>query len=203
MIKPNLLLRNVSILICFAAAHVSARTHNWPNWRGPESNGVSAEKNLPIEGDAVKNVRWKTTLPGKGHCSPIAWGNRVFVTTWLEGPVVSGAKAIEHTYEGKEYIVPDSFGADRRHTLKVLALDARTGRILWERTAYEGTVLDNRHRKNTYASPTPATDGHHVYAYFGPEGLYCYDIKGRLIWKTSVAKLGTWGLGAATSPVLY
>jgi outer membrane protein assembly factor BamB len=203
MIKPKLVLRHASILICLAVVYLSAKTSNWPNWRGPESNGVSAEKNLPTEWDANKNVRWKASLPGKGHSSPIVWGNRIFLTTWLEGPVVPGAKGIEHTYQGKEYIVPDSFGADRRHTLKVLALDTGTGKVLWERTAYEGTVLDSHHRKNTYASPTPATDGHHLYAYFGPEGLYCYDLKGKLIWKTAVSKLGTWGLGPATSPVLY
>src|SRR5690348_3362596 len=145
MIKTKSVLRDVFVFICLATLQLSAKSSNWPNWRGPESNGISPEKDLPTEWTATKNVKWKTPLPGKGHSSPIVWGNKIFLTTWIEGPVVPGAKGIEHTYQGKEYVVPDSFGADRRHTMKVLALDARTGKILWERTAFEGRVLDSRH----------------------------------------------------------
>ena len=106
--------------------------------------------------------------------------------------------------EGKEeFLHPDSVGADRSHTLKLLCLDRDTGKILWERTAYEGTLYDNRHKKNTYASPTPATDGRHIYAFFGSEGAYCYDFEGNQIWKTMVGKIATLGMGVGTSPVLY
>jgi len=65
------------------------------------------------------------------------------------------------------------------HSLKLLCLDLETGRVLWEQTAYEGRVFDNRHKRNTYVSSTPITDGRHVYAYFGSEGLYCYDVSGK------------------------
>ena len=74
--------------------------------------------------------------------------------------------------------------------------------ILWEQTAYEGTVLDDRHRKNTYASGTPVTDGKLIYAFFEAEGLYCYDFAGKLIWKTPIAKIASVGMGPSTSPVL-
>ncbi|HVG38467.1 MAG TPA: PQQ-binding-like beta-propeller repeat protein, partial [Pyrinomonadaceae bacterium] len=94
-------------------------------------------------------------------------------------------------------------GADRKHTFKVVALDSETGKILWERVAYEGTPYDDRHRKSSYAASTPATDGRHVYAFFGAEGLYAYDYNGRLAWRADLGKLGTGGMGAGTSPVLF
>src|ERR1044071_7424266 len=176
---------------------------NWPQWRGPDGSGVSAEKGLPEEWGEAKNVRWKTPLPGRGHSSPVVWGKRVFVTTAVEGPVVPGAKAVEHRIEGQVWKHPDSVGADRKHTFKVIALDRDSGKILWEQTAYEGTPYDDRHRKSSYASATPATDGQMVYAYFGSEGLYAYDMNGKLAWKFMPGKLGTVGMGNGTSPVLF
>jgi outer membrane protein assembly factor BamB len=158
---------------------------NWSQWRGPEGNGVSSEANLPAEWSDTKNIKWKTPIPGRGHSSPIVWGNKIFLTTDIEGEIVPGAKAVEHKDDGKPYKHPDSVGADRRHTFKVLCVDRATGKQLWERTAYEGTVYDDRHRKGSYASPTPATDGRHVYSYFGTDGLYCYDFDGNLTWKVS------------------
>ena len=80
--------------------------------------------------------------------------------------------------EGQEFQHPDGVGADHKQTLEVLALDARSGRILWQKTAWEGTPYDTRHKRGSYASPTPVTDGKLVYAYFGSEGLYVYDFDG-------------------------
>ena len=77
----------------------------------------------------------------------------------------------------------NSVAGDRKQTLKVLCLDRDSGNILWERTSYEGVVYDDRHRKNTYASSTPVTDGKFLYAFFEAEGLYCYDFAGKLIWR--------------------
>jgi len=185
------------------AVGASDKGTNWPQWRGPESSGISPETNLPTEWSATKNIEWKTPLPGRGHSSPVIWENKIFLTTSLEGPVITGAKAPTHFLRGKEFLHPDSVGADHSYTLKVLALDARSGKILWERTAYEGKVYDNRHKKNTYASPTPATDGRHLYVFFGSEGLYCYDFRGNLIWKASLGPMGTMGMGTGISPVLY
>ena len=97
---------------------------------------------------------------------------------------------------------PDSVAADRKHTFKVLALDAKDGKTVWEQTAYEGPVYDARHRASSFAGPTPATDGKMVFAYFGPEGLYAYGVDGKLAWKV-VEHFPTLGMGTGTSPVLY
>ena len=181
----------------------SAAAPNWPQWRGPGGQGISTEKNLPTEWSATKNIKWKTPIAGRGHSSPIVWGNRIFLTTAIEGALVPGAKAVKHMDGDKEFLHPDSVGADHKHTFKVICLNAESGKILWEQTAYEGTPYDNRHRKSSFASSTPVTDGKLVYAFFGTEGLYAYDMGGKLVWRADLGKLGTVGMGTGTSPILY
>lgn len=171
---------------------------NWPQWRGPDGQGISAETRLPSEWGPGKNVAWKTALP-HGYSSPIVWGDRIFLTTAIEGEVVPGV--VPESVRIKQPH-PDSVSGDRKHTLKLLALDTASGRIVWEQTAYEGPVFDARHRRSTFAGPTATTDGRMVYAYFGPEGLYAYDLAGKLAWKV-VEKFHTLGLGTGTSPVLF
>lgn len=193
----------VSIVAASSIAPVAQLgAENWPQWRGPGGQGVSSETRLPTTWGPDTNIAWKTELPGSGHSSPIVWGDTVFVTAVIEGDVVPGAKAVPHMMDGKEFVHPDTVAADRKHTFRVLALDAKTGRILWDQVAYEGTVYDGRHRRSSFAGPTPVTDGTMVYAYFGPEGLYAFDYSGKLVWK-AVEKFPTLGLGTGTSPVLY
>ncbi len=176
---------------------------SWPQWRGPSGQGISEEKNLPTTWSATKNIKWKTPIAGRGHSSPIVWGNKIFLTTAIEGPLVPGAKAVKHMDGDKEYIHPDSVGADHKHSFKVICISRETGKILWEQTAFEGTPYDDRHRKSSFASSTPATDGKYVYAFFGSEGLYAYDMNGKLAWKADLGKLATVGMGTGTSPILY
>jgi outer membrane protein assembly factor BamB len=188
-------------LTLVAATATTSAAENWPQWRGPRGQGISSEAALPTEWSPGKHLAWKTELPA-GYSSPIVWADRIFLTSAVEGPVVPGAKAVGHTVEGQVWVHPDSVAAEKKHSLKVLALDARTGKLLWDRTAYEGTVYDARHRRSSFAGPTAATDGNLVFAYFGPEGLYAYDFSGQLVWRV-VERFKTLGLGTGTSPVLY
>ena len=190
----------VVVLISVAAVTPAA---NWPQWRGPDGSGISNEKNLPASWTPTTNIKWKAAIPGRGHSSPIVWGNRVFVTTAVEGDVVPGAKAAKHMLGDKEFVHPDSIGADRKHTFKVIALNRESGKVVWEATAWEGTPYDNRHRKSSYAASTPATDGKMVYAFFGTEGLYAYDFNGKLAWKAQLGNLANLGMGTGTSPILF
>jgi outer membrane protein assembly factor BamB len=176
---------------------------NWPQWRGPDGSGISDEKNLPEEWSPTKNIKWKTPIEGRGHSSPIVWENKIFVTTAVEGSEVPGAKAAKHQIDNKDWVHPDSIGASRKHTFKVIALNRDTGKILWQSVAWEGTPYDNRHRKSSYAAATPTTDGKLVYAYFGSEGLYAYDFNGKLAWKADIGKLANLGMGTGTSPILF
>jgi outer membrane protein assembly factor BamB len=175
----------------------------WPAWRGADGQGIADGARIPLEWSATENVLWKTALPGRGLSSPVVWGDRLFLTTALEGEVVPGAKAIPHVLEGQPFVHPDAMGADRHHTFKVLSLDARDGSLLWERTAWEGVPVDSRHKKASFASPTTVTDGERVYAYFGTEGLYAYDYAGELLWSFEPGVIGTMGVGIETSPILY
>jgi len=197
-------IRHLALITLTAAAlGASVEAKNWPGWRGADGQGVSDETTLPSDWTAEKNVAWKIPIPGRGHSSPIVWGNRVFVTTAVEGDVVAGAKAVKHKAGDKEFLHPDSIGADHKHTFKVIALNRDSGKTLWEATAWEGTPYDNRHRKSSYAASTPATDGKLVYAFFGTEGLYAYDFNGKLAWKAQLGNLATVGMGTGTSPILH
>jgi outer membrane protein assembly factor BamB len=201
-----------SSLACVAVSGLStpAKTKsagsspNWAQWRGPDSQGISSEKNLPTEWSETKNVLWKTAIPGLGFSSPIIWEKKVFLTSAIEsGPAPADYKPGKHMIGDKEFKHPEWVGTDKLHTFKVFCLERDSGKILWQRTAYEGTVFDYRHRRGTYAAPTPVTDGKYVYVYFGAEGLYCYDTDGKLIWKKSLGVIRAMGMGIGTSPVLY
>ena len=197
------LLANLVFHLPAVARPAKKPSSNWAQWRGPDSQGISLEKGLPDEWGDNKNIQWKTALPGQGHSSPIIWGNRIFLTTTIEGPVAPDVKPPKHTFNNEDFVHPDWAGAGRNYKLSVICIDRQKGKILWERIAYDGPIAEYRHRKNTYASATPVTDGRYVYAYFGTEGLYCYDFGGKQVWKTSLGYINQLGMGAGTSPVLY
>ncbi len=188
-------------LIVLSASNLAAE--NWPQWRGPGGQGISRERRLPPVWTPQQHITWKAEVPGRGHSAPVVWNDRVFITTAIEGEPAPGAKAVEHVDSGKPFLHPDSVGADRAHTYKVLAYDGRTGQLLWEQTAWQGVPFDNRHRKSSFASPSVATDGTLVFAYFGSEGVFAYDVNGKPAWQTSIGKVKTLGLGAASSPVVH
>jgi outer membrane protein assembly factor BamB len=204
----------VALALCAAAGPVhTQRTQlpQWPQWRGPNGLGISTEKNLPTEwAPATKdkpavNISWTTEIPGRGHSSPIVAGDLIFVTTSIKGEEVPGRKAQEHLKFDYTpgYIHPDAVDIEFKHALKVYAVDARTGKVAWERTAYDGVMFDDRHRKNTFASSTMVTDGERVYASFESAGVYAYDLKGTLAWKKDLGGIIKAGLGPGTSPILY
>lgn len=137
-----------------ALPNPAAKTGSWPSFRGTEASGVADGQNLPDTWNVQSgiNIRWSTAIPGLSHSSPIVWGDRLFVTT----AVSSNPKA---TFRPGLYGDGDASDDRSRQRWMVFALDKRTGKILWERVAFEGTPIDKRHIKSTYASSTPATDG--------------------------------------------
>lgn len=208
MIRTRLLLSPawlVATSLALAAGAPAPDDRNWPQWRGPGGLGISPAVQYAEEWAPDKNIAWRTEVPGRGLSSPVVWGNRLFLTTSIEGEEVPGHKAPDHLgFDLKPgYFHPDSVGVDRKNALEVLAFDTRSGKLLWERTAFDGLMYDNRHRKNTYASPTIATDGRLVYAFFEAAGLYAYDFDGKLAWKRSLGNIAKAGLGPGTSPILF
>lgn len=178
---------------------------NWPSFRGQNASGVAEGANPPTVWDAEKsiNILWKTAIPGLGHSSPIVWGDRVFVTT-----AVSSAENSQFVHGLTETAA--SADDNSKHCWRVYCLDKNSGRIIWERSVYDGAPKVKRHVKASHANSTPATDGKYLLVSFGSEGLYCYDLEGKLLWKQDLGLLdggwssdaeAHWGFGS--SPIIY
>jgi outer membrane protein assembly factor BamB len=153
---------------------------NWPAWRGPRGDGSSRETGLPLKWSSTENVAWKVKLPGAGYSSPVIWDERIFLTWCLE----------------------DAPGKDKPRVLA--CLDRASGKLLWEKIVLSAP-LEDKHRLNSYASATPATDGRHVWvAFLEPPKMVvtCYDIDGNEVWRRSPGKLLS-KHGFCSSPVLY
>lgn len=177
----------------------------WPSFRGEAASGVSDGQNLPDrwDGENGTSIRWKTSIPGLAHSSPIVWGDRIFVTTAVSSQ--PGA-----TFKPGLYGDGTASGDVSVHKWQVIALDRKGGRILWTRTAFEGTPKEKRHIKATYANATPVTDGKRVVAFFGSQGLYAYDFDGKLLWRKDLGRLDAgaydapdYEWGTASSPILF
>ena len=190
------------VLVAVIAATASAQ--NWPQFRGPGATGVVESTGQPVKWDAPasQGVRWKLEIPGLSHSSPVIWGNKIFVTT----AVNSVKDETRYGLYGDVAPVKD----DPKHTWKVYAIDKNTGKILWERIAYEGIPKVKRHPKSSHAASTPVTDGKYLIAMFGSEGLYAYDLEGKLLWKQDLGVLDAgwfydtdyqWEYGS--SPIIY
>jgi len=205
--RSFLALCNLALLLTVGVAGLGVpppAADDWPQWRGPNGAGIG-NGTYPDRWSPTEHVAWKTEIPGKGHSSPVVWGDRIFVTTAIEGTEIPGWKAPVHLgFDRKPgYVNADSTGVGHMLTLKVYAVQATTGKILWERTSFEGPPQDDRHRSNTYASSTVATDGTRIYAFFEWAGLYVYDLGGTLKWKLDLGTMLKAGLGPGTSPIVY
>jgi len=196
----------LGVVLCALSAPKAQRDDSWAQWRGPDGLGVASGTSYPSEWAPDQNIAWKTAVAGRGHSSPIVWRGRVFLTTSIEGgaaPVGHQAPVHPDFNFKPGYLHPDSVGVDRLYALKVMAFDATDGRMLWDRTVFDGPMYDNRHRKNTYASSTMAADGDAVYAFFESAGLYAFDLDGTLLWKKSLGGIAKAGMGPGTSPVIF
>ncbi len=152
---------------------LSLDAENWPRFRGPSGQGISTETNLPLHWSAESNVVWKTPVPGEGWSSPIVFGERVFVAS----------------------------ATDAGSVCRVVCLDRRSGTISWNKELFTQVPL-RKERKNSYATPTPVTDGERVYAVFGDGSFAALTMDGRLEWTNRDHKFySQHGLGA--SPILY
>jgi len=178
---------------------------SWPSFRGPNASGVAEGQHLPDRwnGTTGDNILWHTPIPGLAHSSPIVWGDRVFVTSAIS----SRGNA---TFKPGLYGDGDASDDRSSHKWMLYALDKRTGKIVWERVAFDGVPGNKRHIKSTYASASPATDGRIVVAWFGSQGVYAYDVNGRLIWKVDLGRvdMGAYDIpsyewGPASSPIIW
>ncbi len=156
---------------------------DWPQFRGPEANGLTSAANLPDQWDAQANVKWKAAVPGRGWSAPIVANGKVVVTTAVAE-------------------VPDDQSSV--HSFEVHCFDLATGKPLWNQVAKKEKPREPTHPDNTFASETPVTDGERIVAYFGMTGVFCYDFDGKLLWQKD---LGAFpmdsGWGTSSSPAMH
>src|SRR6266478_1254711 len=169
---------------------VAAQT-NWPSFRGNHAEGIVKGALTPTAWNTEKseNVLWKTTIPGLGHSSPIIWADRLFVTSAVNERRTAPLKV-------GLYGDPGSAEDDDVQQWKIFCLNKQTGKILWDKTAHKGMPKQKRHPKATHANCTMATDGKNIVAFFGSEGLYCFDMEGHPRWQRDLGTL-------RISPVVY
>ena len=189
----------------FLLTAASLVAQNWPSFRGERALGIAEHAQTPSAWnlETGRNVAWKLAIPGLAHSSPIVWGDRIYLTTAisadpntvLQFPLVGSLD--ERTDVSK-------------HQFRLLAIEKDTGKIVWDKLAYEGEPHVSRHPHNSYAAATPATDGKHIVAFFGSEGLYAFDLNGKLLWKQEVGILDQaafdvpeYKWGYASSPIIY
>lgn len=208
-------------LLPTAAAAEEPDEGHWPRFRGPAGNPVGSDPNLPVRWSETENVEWVAEVPGVGWSSPVVWGDRIFLTTATSGQPMKGPSL--GTDFSNDYIAelqaqglpPEEvnrrlYARDREMPdevvigLHVIALDLGTGAVLWDREIYRGPPLGGRHRKNSYASETPVTDGERLYAYFTHHGLFAFDLDGEPVWESRLdARPTVRDFGTGASPALH
>jgi outer membrane protein assembly factor BamB len=195
----------ISLLISSSVFGQLKEDRQWPGFRGYMASGVLDNANLPEQFDVEKmvNIRWKKEIPGLGLSSPVIWDNKLFITTAISQSDKEGFKPGIY---GDISPVNDS----SVHEWKVYCFDKNTGKEIWDRTSYKGIPKMKRHPKSTHANTSVATDGKYVVAFFGSEGLFCYDMNGNLQWQKSfgllksvffMVKTAEWEF--ASSPIIY
>ena len=192
----------------------------WPQFRGPSGAGILADGKLPTRWSSKDNVAWNVEVKGRGWSSPVAWNDTVFVTSAIspgafKAPstgIFGNDYAADLSKQGlsdeevaKRVIARDVELTNESGAIRymVYAFDAATGKLRWEREAHHGAPYGGRHRKNTYASETPATDGERLYAYFGNVGLFAYSLDGKPLWAAKFDPQPMYlDFGTAASPVV-
>jgi outer membrane protein assembly factor BamB len=183
----------------------SDQKQQWPAYRGYMSSGVLDNADLPETFDLqnLVNILWKTEIPGLGLSSPVIWDNKLFITTAVSAKDKEG-------YKPGIYGDIEPVNDSSEHEWKILCYNKTNGRLIWERTCCKGIPKMKRHPKSTHANSTAATDGKFVVAFFGSEGLFCYNMDGTLQWQKNfgvlrsvfyIEKSAEWEF--ASSPIIH
>lgn len=213
MKRARALLACVTLAVLPSSAAAADTANNWPSLRGPLHTGVAPGGAPPLEWSEEKNVRWKVALPGPGHATPIVWGDRIYVLSAVKtDKTVEPEAVIPASWQERDQ--PQRSRPPRRHRQPrvapthiyrfiVSAIDRATGTTVWETVVREEVPHEPGHSTSSRASATPVTDGKHVYAFFGSRGLYCLDMKGKVVWDKDFGDMKTRNqFGEGASPAL-
>jgi outer membrane protein assembly factor BamB len=161
----------LALLACYPAV---IGADNWPAWRGPDGQGNSLDKNLPLKWSKTENIKWRVPLAEPGNSTPIVWGQRIFLTQANKGGTVRG----------------------------LLCFDRNDGKELWKQeVAYN--EKERNWNDAWYCNASPVTDGERVIVSYGSAGMYCYDFDGKVMWKRTDLGKWEHAFGNGASPVLY
>lgn len=188
------------VLIALAAAQEPGERPPaaWPQWRGPLATGAAPHADPPVEWSATRNVRWRVPLPGRGHATPIIWGERIYVQTAVPADPPADSRPAATTSP------TTAETAGRAYKFMLLALDRQTGKTVWEQTLWEGVPHERGHNDASPVSNSPVTDGECLIAYLGSRGLYGLDLDGKLLWSKDLGDMETRrGFGEGSSPALH
>src|SRR5580704_15325179 len=192
----------------------------WPGFRGPSSNPSALNSNLPDKWSKTSNIEWTATLPGLGWSSPIVASRNIFVTTVTtdgkaKQPQVGTDYSNDYAAELQKQGLKDQEIMDRLNARDfelpnevslhyfLYSIDLDSGKINWKREFYSGHPPGGRHRKNSFSSETPVTDGKQVYVYITNLGLFTYDFAGNKVWNTTLENFPTiLEFGTGASPTL-
>ena len=194
----------VPVALVAATAVPVSGSDNWPSFRGNGASGNgSGTPPATWNVETGDNVLFRVAVPGLGHSSPVIWGDRLFLTSSVpEGEEASLKVGLYGD------IAPVVGEPPQRYV--VLAYDKRSGELLWQQTAFEGTPAVKRHTKASHTNSTPATDGEVLVVFFGSEGLRAYDLEGNALWNRQfglldsgffMVKTAQWGF--ASSPLIH
>jgi outer membrane protein assembly factor BamB len=198
--KKRLIFSIVFIAILYFGSLNVLAQNNWPQWRGPDANGLLLSGDPPIEFGENKNLEWKIELPGKGNSTPIIWENQLYILTAI--PTDKTVKVDKKEEEGRRG--PGGISTDKVQSFEVLSIDRQSGKILWQTKVHEEHPEDNTHELGSWASNSPVTDGEHVWAYFGSRGLYCLDMSGNVLWERDFGHMQkVMSFGEGSSPLVY
>jgi outer membrane protein assembly factor BamB len=179
-----------------AFAQAESPSDNWHQWRGPLATGVAPQADPPVQWSETENVRWKVEIPGKGHSTPVVWGDRVFLTTAIPTGETSRPEAREGAHHNLQAV--------QHQELVVLALDRADGGVVWSQALATVVPHEGGHQTASFASASPVTDGERLYAFFGSNGLYALDLNGKVLWQLDLGDMATkHGHGEGSSPALF
>ncbi len=188
------------LLVTTRSFSQDVRTQSWPQWRGPLHTGAAIKASPPVHFGENQNLKWKTTIPGQGHATPIVWGDRIIVQTAVATD--EAASRASANAGGGSRMAPNQ--TDKVHEFKVLLLDRSNGRIIWDKTVTREWPQENTHDLGSWASNSPCTDGEKIYAYFGSRGIYCLDFEGNILWQRDFGQMQKhMSFGEGSSPFLY
>ena len=185
------------LLITAAATAAPEPDAWWPQWRGPLGTGAAPTADPPTRWSEQQNLRWKVAIPGRGHGSPVVWGDRIYLVTAVPDRERRRGRA-----GGRRRASPGIAAAGPLRFV-LMALDRATGATVWQRTAREQTPHEGTHGTRTWASASAVTDGARVFAHFGSRGLYAYSADGEKLWEKDLGDMTTRnGFGEGASPAL-